>query len=74
MIYAKMLQKILKINLVLQIMNQIGHYLTQKIEKVIGLTKNELGGKIMTKFVGLRTKKYSYLIDNAVKIKKAKST
>ena len=26
--------------------------------------KDELGAKIMTKFVGLRAKTYSYLIDN----------
>ena len=34
--------------------------------------KNELGGKIMTKFVGLSTKSYSYLIDDGNKDKKAK--
>ena len=28
-------------------------------EKVIGLTKNELGRKIMAKFIGLRAKTYS---------------
>ena len=27
--------------------------------------KNELGGKIMTKFVWLRAKTYSYLIDDS---------
>ena len=31
-----------------------------KNKKVIGLMKNELGKKIMTKFVGVRAKTYSY--------------
>ena len=45
-----------------------------KNEKVIGLIKDDLGGKIMRKFVGLRTKNYSYLIDDSSKDKKAKGT
>ena len=44
-----------------------------KNKKVIGLTKDELGGKITTKFVGLKAKTYSYLIDDGVKIKKQKA-
>ena len=36
--------------------------------------KNKLGGKIMTKFVALRAKTYSYLIDDGSKDKKAKET
>ena len=45
-----------------------------KNKKVIGLMKAELGGKIMTKFVGLRAKTYSYLIDDSNEDKKAKGT
>ena len=33
-------------------------------EDMIGLMKNELGRKVMTKFFGLRPTKYSYLIDD----------
>ena len=36
--------------------------------------KDELGGKIMTKFAGLKTKTYSYLIGNNSENKKAKET
>ena len=45
-----------------------------KNKKVIGIMKDELGGKIMKEFVGLRPKAYSYLIDNGSNDKKAKST
>ena len=36
--------------------------------------KDKIGGKIMTKFVGLRAKTYSYLIDDSSEDKKAKVT
>ena len=45
-----------------------------KNKKVIGLFKDELGGKIMIEFVGLRAKTYAYLIDDDSEHKKAKGT
>ena len=36
--------------------------------------KDELGGKIMTKFVELRAKRYNYLSNNNDEDKKAKGT
>ena len=46
----------------------------EKIKKVIGWMKNKLGGKIIAKFSGLRTKSYSYLIYDSSEDKRAKST
>ena len=45
-----------------------------KNKKVIGLMKDKLRGKVMTKFIGLRAKTYSYLIDDGSEDKKAKGT
>ena len=47
---------------------------TGKDKKVIGLMKDELGGKIITEFVTLRSKTYSYLTDDCKEDKKAKGT
>ena len=47
---------------------------TDKNKKVIGLFKDELGGKIMIEFVGLRAKTYAYLMDDDSEHKKAKGT
>ena len=43
-----------------------------KNKKVIGMMKDELGGKIMKEFIGLRPKCYSYLTDDGNVDKKAK--
>ena len=43
-------------------------------KKVIGVMKDELGGKIMIEFVALRPKIYSYLMDDDSSEKKAKGT
>ena len=45
-----------------------------KNKKAIGLMKDELGGKIITEFVTLRPKTYSYLTDDYKEDKKAKGT
>ena len=42
--------------------------------KVIGLMKDELGGGIITEFVALRPKTYSYMTDEFIEMKKAKGT
>ena len=45
-----------------------------KNEKVIGLMKYKLGRQIMTKFVTLRAKAFSYLVDDSLEDKKPKDT
>ena len=62
----------LKKDLIHEIMKSIQHYLLDK--KVIRLMKDEIGRKIMTEFVALRPKTYSYLTDDCGKDKKAKGT
>ena len=45
-----------------------------KNKKVIGLFKDELGGRIMKQFCTLRAKTYSYLMDDNSEVKKSKGT
>ena len=63
-----------ELDMILKYMNQIDDYKKEKNKKVIGLMKNELGGKAMTIFVGVRAKAYSYLIDDGSEDKIAKGT
>ena len=43
-------------------------------KKVVGLMKDELGGGIISEFLALRPKAYSYRTDDLVELKKAKGT
>ena len=43
-------------------------------KKLIGLMKDELGGDIITEFVALRRKAYSYITNDFIEMKKAKGT
>ena len=47
---------------------------TGRNKKVIALMKDELGGKVITEFVTLRPKTYSYLTDDCKEDEKAKGT
>ena len=47
---------------------------TGKNKKIIGLMKDDLGGMIITEFVTLRPKTYSFLTDDGKEDKKAKGT
>ena len=48
--FTKTFRMMLKQHLIIQTMNQKEHYQEEKIEKVIGLMKNEIGEKLITEF------------------------
>ena len=68
--FMKILLMTLKKDSIHQIMMLIDHCLQEKNEKVIGLMKNELRGKVMIEFVAIRSKTYSYLMDDGNSNKK----
>ena len=70
MMFTKILQKMLKLDLILQIMNLIHCYEKEKRKTMIGLMKDALLGTIIIKFVRIRSKIYTYLIDDGSEDKK----
>ena len=77
MIFTKILQKMLKQDLILQLLNQTElpkPLPKEKYKNVIELMNDELGGQIMKEFVGLRAKAHSYLKDNNDEDKKVKDS
>ena len=48
----------------------IDPYLQELIKKVIGFMKDELGGHVITEFVALRPKAYSYVTNNFIEMKR----
>ena len=46
----------------------------EKNRKVIGVIKDNLGGKLLKEFIGLRAKTFSYLTDDNSEEKKVKGT
>ena len=64
----------LKKDLIYQIIQLKDHYPQKKNKRMIVLMKDELSGKILTEFVGLRQKTCSYLIDDDAENKTVKGT
>ena len=65
-------QKMLRKDLIIQIFSYKDLLQKEKTKKVIGLMKDDVGGKIMTEFVGSKAKTYIYLTDDNDECKKAK--
>ena len=70
MIFTKILQKMLKPDLILD--NELDRLLPIGKKNVIVLSKDGLGGKIMIKLDRLRVKTYSYLIGHGSEDPKSK--
>ena len=68
----KTLLMMLKKDMIHQIICVKDHYQWVKIKKVIGLMKDELGGKIMKEFIELRPNCYSYSMNDGKVDKRAK--
>ena len=73
MIFTQILQTMLEQCLTLQIISGTDHYEKERTRKLSGVMKDEFGWKIVKKFIWLKAKTYSYLIDEVVKIKKLKA-
>ena len=53
---------------------ELARSLAKKYKNVIGLMKDQLGGKVVTMFFGLRAKTYKCLIHDGSEDKKTKGT
>ena len=63
--FYKNIEDDVKKDMIHQIMKLTDHYQKKKMnKKVIGLMKDKLKGNIITEFVALGPKKYSYLTDD----------
>ena len=73
MMFAKIFMKI-KTCLILVVIQKIQNFLILPIKNVIGKLKDEVKEKIISDFVGLKSKMYSLVIVNDEKIKKQKES
>ena len=71
-ILPQILQKMLKQDLILQIMNQANHYPDYNIKAIVELKQDELGEKTREDFSALRPKIQRYLIGDRDENNKAR--